>query len=68
MRGIIQDQVSNIFIEGPIQPKPMGDSSLEGNHEKAAYHADLTQGFEVNDDPNFYDMDKPYYPMNDRYD
>ena len=66
MRGIIHDLVSHTYIEGPMQSKPVNDSFQAGNDEKAAYHADLTQGYEVEDDAN--DIDIPYYEANERYD
>ena len=66
MRGIIHDQTSRKFIEGPIQSTPVNTIYQEGTAEKAAYHADLTQGYELEGDAN--DMDIPYYDVNERYD
>ncbi len=47
MRGIIRDQVSHKFIEGPMQFPEANNSFEGGNDEKAAHHADLTQGYDV---------------------
>ena len=66
MRGIIRDQILHRFIEGPIQSKPVNSIYQEGTAEKAAHHADLTQGNETEVDAN--DIDIPYYDANDRYD
>ncbi len=70
MRGIIHDQVSHKFIEGPIQSKSVNNNFQEGISEKADYHADLTLGHELEVDVNatLYDTDKPYYEANERYD
>jgi len=58
-----REQVARLFIEIPRQPKE------EGNAEKAAHHADLSQGQEIDDDYNAtsYDRDIPYYVVGDRY-
>ena len=64
MRGIYHDQVSHKFIEGSIQSEQGDNIFQEANAEKAAYHADLTQGYELEDD----DKDISYYDTNERYD
>ena len=66
MRGIYHDQVAHKFIEGPIQSKPVESSLQEGTAEKAAYHADLTQGYDLEDDTNGIDVS--YHDANERYD
>lgn len=66
MRGIYHDQVSHKFVEGPIQSEPVNNILQEGNAEKAAYHADLTQGYEIDDDAN--EKDISYHDINERYD
>jgi hypothetical protein len=68
MRGIIQDQVSHKFIEGPINYNIANRSLQEENNEQTAYHADLSQGFKMSEFDNIYDQDMPYYKMNERYD
>ena len=69
MRNIVQDQVSHNFIEGPVQDKvPMGNFN-EGNNEKVAHHADLSQGREEEDEhATMYNTDMPFYWANERYD
>ena len=66
MRGIIQDQASHRFIEGPIPFRSMDNSFQEGTAEKAADHADLARGYEIEPEPS--DIDIPYYETNERYD
>ena len=66
MRGVYYNQESNKFIEGPIQSDPVNNILQEGNAEKAAYHADLTQGYELNNDAN--EKDTQYHDTNERYD
>lgn len=61
MRGIIHDQVSHVFIEGPIQSKPVNCS---WNDEKSAHYAGLIQGYEEVDAT---DIDIPFYQVNERY-
>lgn len=69
MRGIIQDKVSHQFIEGPGQSIDKSNSRVT-NNEKAAHHADLSQGHGDQEDDNasMYDNDKPYNDPNERYD
>lgn len=70
MRGVIHDQVSHKFIEGPIQPGPLNYSFQKLNDEKISYYPDLTSGFEREDgiDANISDMDWHYNRMNERLD
>jgi hypothetical protein len=70
MRGIIQNQESHTFIEGPIQSKFVSSNSQEGSADKAAYHADLTKGYELDGDDNadIYNVEKPFSEANERYD
>ncbi len=65
MRGIIHDQVSRTFIEGPVQSNPADGNSQEGTADKA-YYADLTQGHPLQGDakPHVSDTDMPYYEEN----
>ncbi|WP_262497490.1 hypothetical protein [Flavipsychrobacter stenotrophus] len=44
----------------------MNNSLQEGTAEKAAYHADLTQGYELESDTNGIDVS--YHDANERYD
>ena len=44
----------------------MNDNAQEGSAEKAAYHADLTQGYESERDAN--DADESDNDPNERYD
>jgi len=64
----IQNQVFQKFIEGPKQFSKANSSFQEGNAEKAAYHADLTQGREAEQSADADDIDIPYYEANERYD
>ena len=66
MRAIIQDQVSHKFIEGPMKSGKMDSKFREVTADKAAYHADLSQGYELDNDAQ--DADDPYYEANERYD
>ena len=66
MRAVIQDQVSHKFIEGPIPSKSKNSRFQEVSADKAAYHADLNQGYEPGDDTQ--DSEDPYYKANERYD
>ncbi len=60
-----QDKVSNNFIEGRIQSTPVNSIYYEGTADKAAYHADLTQGYEEEDvNASIYDADIPFYEAN----
>ncbi len=69
MRGIIQDKASHTFIEGPNQSKLASSNFQEGSADKAAYHADLTQGYELDGvNATVYDADIPYFEANERYD
>lgn len=54
------------LLEGPIQARYMTSIFQKESSEKAAYHADLTHGHEVEVNDN--DMDIPYYEANERYD
>jgi hypothetical protein len=66
----IQNQVSQKFIEGPKHLTKANSNFQEGNNEKAAYHADLSQGYDLQEDENetIYDTDIPFYWANERYD
>jgi hypothetical protein len=66
MRNIIHDEASNNFIEGPMPFRPENDGLQETASEKAAYHADIPQGYELEGDDN--DKDVRYYDANERYD
>ena len=69
MRSIIHNKTSHIFIEGPLQFKPVNESLQEVSIEKAAHHADFAQGYEVSgkEDAKGLDIFQPY-DENERYD
>jgi len=69
MRVTIQDKVSHQFIEGPRQ-SATNSSFQVTNDEKAAHHADLSQGYRGLDFDNrgMFDNDRPYNDPNERYD
>ncbi len=66
----IQNQVFQKFIEGPKQLNKANSGFQKSNDEQVAYHADLTQGYGLEDDviESVNDIDIPYYETNERYD
>jgi len=70
MRSVIHDQVSHKLIDGPTQSDPLKNNFRQGIPEKAVYHADLAEVHELGTDVNahIYDIDRPYYDANKRYD
>jgi len=69
MRGIIHDQASHKFIEGPIQSKPVDDNLQAGNDEKAAHNIDFAQGYEVLEKKHDQGIDiYQLFDENERYD
>ena len=65
MRSIIHDQALHMFIEGPIQSTAATSNSQQGNDVNKA---DLSQGYEEQADAKDYDVDIPFYEVNERYD
>jgi len=58
-----REQLAQLFIEAPKR------SDKEKVTEKAAYHADLSQGYDEEDvHANLYNADMPFYEANERYD
>jgi len=66
MRGMYHDQVSNNFIEGPIQSEPVNNSLQQGTADNAVYKADMIQDYESDDDVNKQNI--LYDDTNERYD
>jgi len=66
MRGMYHDQVSNNFIEGPIQSEPVNNSLQQGTADNAVYKADMIQDYESDDDVNKKNI--LYDDTNERYD
>ena len=64
MRSTVHDQAANTFFEGPMDSETASSKLTENNAEKADYHADLTQEYEVLGE----DIDIPAYEVDERHD
>jgi len=65
MRVVIHDQVSDKFIEGPMQSAPTS-SFQDGPYEKVTGQTDFNQAFGAED--NAGDINDTFYEANERYD